>query len=262
MGASDDEKEIRPLKGKLEGKIAVITGAGNGIGYTMTKTFVSEGARVIAADIRMDDLAKWEGFAGVDSVASDISKAEDVNRLIGVAEEKHGRLDILCNVAGINDLCTPLDDTTDELWDRVLAICLTGPFLTSRRAVQSMLKSGGGVILNIASYAAFNGSHGASYTAAKHGLVGLTKHVTAHYCDKGIRCVAICPGGVKTDIEKHSGGTYHKRGWQVLVNSVGSMPVRYAKTEDIAQTAVFLVSDAAKHINGAIVPVDAGMSAF
>jgi NAD(P)-dependent dehydrogenase (short-subunit alcohol dehydrogenase family) len=117
-----------------------------------------------------------------------------------MAEEQHGRLDILCNVAGINDLCTPLDDTTDELWDRVLAICLTGPFLTSRRAVKSMLKSGGGVILNIASYAAFNGSHGASYTAAKHGLVGLTKHITAHFCDKGIRCVAIFSGYCHTTL--------------------------------------------------------------
>lgn len=247
---------------RLEGKVSLITGAGNGMGQAMTRLFAEEGSKVVAVDIDKDSLAQWEGVENVYPFHADITKLDDIKKMIAFAEEELGRLDIVCNVAGINDLLYPLEETTDELWDRVLDLDLKAPFRIIREAVKGMKKRGSGVFLNIGSYAAYRGNHGPSYSAAKHGLTGLTLSVASYYADKGIRCNQINPGGVKTNIEEHSGGKYHEKGWAHLAKATGNIPVSYGEPEDIAHAALWLCCDESKLINGAIVAVDGGLAAF
>ena len=182
--------------------------------------------------------------------------------MIDDAESQVGALDIVCNVAGINDLGYPLDATSDERWDSVIDLDLKAPFRICRRVINGMVERRRGVILNIASYAAVRGNHGPSYTAAKHGLVGLTLNIAVAYASKGIRCNAINPGAVHTDIGRHSGGDYHPEGLRMFMDIAGKLPVKWTcDPEEIAPTALFLCSDEAKHVNGAVVAVDGGMSA-
>jgi NAD(P)-dependent dehydrogenase (short-subunit alcohol dehydrogenase family) len=244
------------------GKAALITGAGSGIGRAMTKLFSAQGARVAAVSLHRESLRQWADVENVMPIQADITVLEDINRMVDEAESRFGRLDILCNVAGINDLCYPLDETSDERWDRVLALDLRAPFQICRKAVQSMVRTGGGVILNVASYAAVRGNHGPSYSAAKHGLIGLTLSIAVSFASKGIRCNAINPGGVNTQIGDGSGGAYHPAGLKMFNDIVEKLPVKWVcEPEDIAPTALFLCSDEAKHVNGAVIAVDGGMSA-
>jgi NAD(P)-dependent dehydrogenase (short-subunit alcohol dehydrogenase family) len=248
--------------GRLQDKVALITGAGSGIGYAMTRLFCEQGAHVVAVARRPESVKKWEGVEGVTSMQADITKLEDVNRMIDDTEQRFGKLDILCNVAGINDLCYPLEETTDERWDRVLNLDLKAPFQICRKAIKGMIARGGGVILNVGSYASLRGNHGPSYSAAKHGLTGLTLSIAVGFAKKGIRCNLINPGGVRTEIGPNSGGEYHKEGLQMFADIVEKLPVNWVcEPEDIAPTALFLCADESKHVNGAIISVDGGMSA-
>jgi NAD(P)-dependent dehydrogenase (short-subunit alcohol dehydrogenase family) len=159
-------------------------------------------------------------------------------------------------------LCYPLDETSDERWDAVVNLDLKAPFQICRKAITGMVQRGSGVILNIASYAAVRGNHGPSYSAAKHGLIGLTLSIAVGYANKGIRCNAINPGAVNTGIRDHSGGEYHPEGLKTFRAITAGLPVNWhCEPEDIAPTALFLCSDEARHVNGAVVAVDGGMSA-
>jgi NAD(P)-dependent dehydrogenase (short-subunit alcohol dehydrogenase family) len=248
--------------GRLEGKIALITGAGSGIGYAMTKLFAKQGASIAAVSLRQQSLRQWDEVSNVLPVQADVTRIEDIDRMINVTETHFGHLDIVCNVAGINDLGYPLDATSDERWDRVLDLDLKAPFRICRRAIQGMLQRGNGVILNIGSYAALRGNHGPSYSAAKHGLVGLSLSIAVGYAKRGIRCNVINPGAVRTQIGAHSGGPYHPEGLKMFMDIAGNLPVDWVcEPEDIARAALFLCSDESKHINGAVMSVDGGMSA-
>lgn len=248
--------------GRLKGKVALVTGAGSGIGFAMTKLFAKEGAKVAAIARRVESLKKWENVENVVPMQADITRLEDVDRIVRDTEGKFGKLDILCNVAGINDLCYPLHETSDERWDQVMNLDLKAPFQLSRKAIKGMIDRESGVILNIASYAATRGNHGPSYTAAKNGLIGLTLSVAVAYARKGIRCNAINPGAVRTGIGAHSGGAYHEGGIRMFLDIVEKLPVNWVcDPEDIAPVALFLCSDEAKHVNGTVVSVDGGMSA-
>lgn len=249
-------------EGGLDGKTALITGAGSGIGYAMTKMFAAQGAQVAAIALHPESLAKWRNVKNVIPLQADITKFEDIDRMIETAYRLLGKLDIVCNVAGINDLCYPLHETDDERWDRVIDLDLKAPFRICRRAIPVMVKQGGGVILNIGSYAALRGNHGPSYSAAKHGLVGLTLSIAVYYANQGIRCNILNPGAVQTQIGPHSGGEYHREGFKMFMDIAGKLPVRWVcEPEEIASVAAFLCSDRARHMNGAIVAVDGGMSA-
>lgn len=250
-----------PISNKrLAGKIALISGAGSGIGFATAKLFVEEGAKVIAVDISEKALSQWNSAENIVAVTADITKLEDIERMVGEAENRYGKLDALCNIAGINDLNYPLDDTDDERWDRVHNIDLKAPFRICRRAIPTIIKSDGGAIVNIGSYAAVRGNHGPSYTAAKAGLVGLTRSIAVGYAKQGIRCNIINPGGTRTDIGQHSGGDYHPAG-QNLSKMIMSFPVNwFGMPEDIAKTCLFLCSDDSKQINGAMIAVDGGMA--
>ena len=245
---------------RLDGKVALITGAGSGMGYETTKLFISEGAKVIAVDYSNEGIKKWQGVEGVTPVQGDVSKLEDVNRMIEIAENQLGRLDCICNIAGVNDLNTPLLDTDDDMWDKVMNIDLKGPFRICRRSMEFMIKGGGGSIVNIGSYAALRGNHGPSYTAAKAGLEGLTKSIAFGFGNKGIRCNIVHPGGMNTNIGHTSGGNYHPA-IQSLSKIVQNFPVNwYGDPIEIARTCLFLCSDDARHINGAVISVDGGMA--
>lgn len=245
----------------LAGRVALITGAGNGMGLATTRLFLEEGARVVAVDISEKDLVRWRDVPDVVPVEADITKLQDIDRMVSEAETHFGRLDCLCNIAGINDLCYPLDETTDERWDRVLDLDLKAPFRICRRAVKTMADGGGGSIVNIGSYAAVRGNHGASYTAAKAGVLGLTRHIAVAYGKQGVRCNVINPGGTNTDIGEHSGGVYHEAGINMLSKTIATFPVNwYGEPEDIARTCLFLCSDGSKQINGAVIAVDGGMA--
>ncbi len=248
--------------GRLSGKVALITGAGAGLGHAMTKLFAREGAQVAAIARSPDSLEKLTNLENVLPIRADITLLGDVNRMIDQIEDQFGRLDIVCNVAGINDLAYPLTETSDERWASVIDLDLKAPFQICRRAIMGMVDRGGGTILNVGSYAAVRGNHGPSYTAAKYGLIGLTLSIAVGYASKGIRCNAINPGAMKTQIGVHSGGEYHPEGVRRVRAIVGNMPIKWAcEPEEIAPTALFLCSDEARHVNGAVVAVDGGMSA-
>jgi NAD(P)-dependent dehydrogenase (short-subunit alcohol dehydrogenase family) len=255
-------KNLHTEAGRLNGKAALITGAGSGIGCAMTKLFAEHGASVAAIALHAESLNKWANVKNVTPIQADVTRIGDINRMIDDAEGRFGKLDIVCNVAGINDLCHPLDETSDERWDSVINLDLKAPFQICRKAITGMVERGGGVILNIASYAAVRGNHGPSYSAAKHGLIGLTLSIAVAYARKGIRCNAINPGGVNTQIGDGAGGAYHPTGLQIFLDIVEKLPVKWmCEPEDIAPTALFLCCDESKHVNGAVVAVDGGMSA-
>ena len=245
---------------RLLGKTAIITGAGNGMGQASTKLFAEEGARVLAVDISAKDLAQWKNTDNVFPVLADITKAEEIERIGDIVENDFGKLDALCNIAGMNDLSYPLEETDDERWERILSLDLTAPFRLCRRLIPLMVKSGGGSVVNIGSYAALRGNHGPSYTAAKAGLAGLTRSIAFGYGNQGIRCNIVHPGGMKTNIGEHSGGSYHPIGGARLSKIVKAMPfICRGDPIEIAFICLFLCSDESKLINGAEISVDAGM---
>jgi NAD(P)-dependent dehydrogenase (short-subunit alcohol dehydrogenase family) len=248
--------------GRLEGKAALVTGAGSGIGFAIAKLFGEEGAGVAAIARREEGIKALEGLRNVLPIKADITRLDDIDRMVSEAESRFGRLDVVCNIAGVHDLLRPLDETSDELWDRVIDTDLKGPFRICRRVIKGMMQRGGGVILNYGSVASLRGLHGPSYCAAKAGLIGMTASIAVAYANKGIRCNIINSGGVYTQITEHSGGQLSPAGLKLFRDMTDRLPVDWnCKPEEVAPVVLFLCSDEARHINGAILPLDGGMSA-
>jgi NAD(P)-dependent dehydrogenase (short-subunit alcohol dehydrogenase family) len=240
----------------------VITGAAGGIGRAMVEEFLAAGARVVAVDLREDALAALAREVGeIETVAADVSSPADCDRIVAATGE---RLDVLCNNAGVLDRLALIDEVTDELWDRVLAVNLTGTFLLSRRAVLKMKRQGGGSIVNTASTAAMGGGRaGPAYTASKAGVVALTQNIAVTCAEFGIRCNAILPGGTDTGMAHTNGdpGTeLSERGLALLARLTGKPAA--ADPRQIARVAVFLAGDDADRVSGAALPVDAAVFAY
>ncbi|EUJ48638.1 SDR family oxidoreductase [Listeria fleischmannii] len=252
--------------GKLEGKVAVITGAASGMGKQIALLYAKEGAKVVVADLNLenaqgtvDEIASNGGDAL--AVVANVVKQADVDGMIDAAVDKFGKMDILVNNAGIMDNFVPVAEVTDDLWERVLAINTTGVMRATRKAIPLFEENGGGVIVNIASAGGLFGSRaGAAYTASKHAVVGLTKNIGFQYANKNIRCNAIAPGAVNTNI-----GTsiYDPSAFGQERAMVGmNINPRVGEASEIAKVALFLGSDDSSFVNGTIITADAGWTAY
>ncbi len=246
---------------ELQDKIAIITGAASGIGRAAAIRFAEEGARLVLADI--DEKAGAALAAELPAAVfqrCDVSKHEQCTALVELAEKTYGRLDIAFNNAGISDGPIP-PGTLDyplELWDRIIAINLSSVFYCLRAQVRSMLKTGGGSIVNTASIAgqiAFAGVPG--YVAAKHGVVGLTKTVAVEYAAQGIRCNAIAPGFIETAMTQDVLGAEQGRQMMQMAVPAG----RAGEAREIADLALWLASPRASYVNGALMAADGGFLA-
>jgi NAD(P)-dependent dehydrogenase (short-subunit alcohol dehydrogenase family) len=251
--------------GALAGKVAIVTGAGAGIGKAVATRFARAGARVVAASRTKAEVtalaASLQQEGGeAHGVTADVSRPEDVARIFREAKDRFGRLDVVVNNAGIMDDFTPVGDVTDELWRRVLGVNLDGVFYGCRLAVQEMAPQAQGSIINVASIGGIQGARaGAAYTASKHAVIGLTKNVAYMYAKTGLRCNAIAPGGVATTIGSKM--RPHPFGYERMAAGAGNN-VRIGQPEEIAAVALFLASDDSSLLNGAVVTADAGWTAY
>jgi NAD(P)-dependent dehydrogenase (short-subunit alcohol dehydrogenase family) len=251
---------------KLQNKVAVVTGAGSGMGRAISLLFAKEGAKVITADINMESLSKLveeitAGGGTAKAVIANVAKEADIQNMIDTAVSAYGTLDILVNNAGIMDNFMPAADVTDELWEKVFAVNATGPMRAIRKALPIFIKKGAGVIINIASAGGLLGSRaGVSYTASKHAVVGLTKNVGFQYAKLGIRCNAIAPGAVNTNIGKTIFDP-SKFGMERAMAGIGLNP-RVGEPEEIAKISLFLACDDSSFINGTIITADSGWTAY
>jgi NAD(P)-dependent dehydrogenase (short-subunit alcohol dehydrogenase family) len=249
----------------LENKTTIITGAGPGIGKAMALLFASCGAKVLAADQREDRLAELEKEAhtqelSISTLKVNVGSEREVEKMIEVALERYGALNILVNNAGIMDDFMPVEELKTELWRNVMSVNIDGPFFSCRAAIPIMLKQGSGVIINISSIGGLCGARaGAAYTSSKHALIGLTKNIGFQYALKGIRCNAIAPGGVQTNI----GENMHPNpfGYERLASGMQSNP-RMGDANEIAEVALFLASEKSSFINGSIITADGGWTAY
>ena len=235
------------------------------MGWKIALEFAREGATVVAVarrEERLKQLAKEaEELEGtILPYPGDVSIPETNAEMIDYALEQCGKLDILVNNAGIMDEFKPIGEVTDEFWKKVLKVNLEGPMYAMRKAVQVMSEQNdGGNIVNVASIGGLNGCRaGACYTAAKHAVVGLTKNTAYMYASKGIRCNAICPGGVETEVMNSQKDISQFGMGRVMAGVDASIPM--GQPEDIASAVLFVASDAASFINGVALPVDGGVS--
>jgi NAD(P)-dependent dehydrogenase (short-subunit alcohol dehydrogenase family) len=237
------------------------------MGRAMAIRFAAEGATLVVGDRhaqRLDEVvAEVRGSGGaIVSALGDISDQATAEALVDLAHSTHGRIDVLVNNAGIMDHFQGVAELSNEVWRSVLATNLDGPMFTTRRALKFMLKQGGGSIVNIASLSSFSGaSAGAAYTASKHALLGLTRNTAWRYAKEGIRCNAICPGAVRTNIgESMPEGSVDPKGMARAVEFFG-LGSAYLEPSEIASLALFLASDESRNINAAVVSADGGLSA-
>jgi NAD(P)-dependent dehydrogenase (short-subunit alcohol dehydrogenase family) len=250
---------------KLEGKVAIVTGASSGIGQATARLFAAQGASLVLAD--RDETGGHQlkkeladGGANAKFVKTDVSKPDDVQEMVRVAVGSYGRLDIIFNNAGIEgEMNRPTADCTLENWHRVIEINLTGVFLGMKYAIPEMLKVGGGSIVNNASVAGLVGFAGIpAYCAAKGGVVQLSKCAAVEYAEQGIRVNAICPGVIWTPmVERATGGTQEAQEAFKSLEPVG----RFGTPEEVANVALFLASEDSAFCTGAPFVVDGGFVA-
>ena len=233
---------------RLEGKVAVISGAGSGIGKSMAEMFAAEGARVVCADRsgQQDEVAAAIGGSAI-AVHADVAISADVQNVISTAEKTFGRLDVVCNNAGFGGPIMPLAEQSEETFDDVHAVNLKGVFLGMKYGIPALLRSGGGSVVNTASAVALTGWKGHSiYAAAKAGVVQLTKFAALDYAEQGIRVNAVCPGTTWTGLVPRSA--------EFPVPPPGAsappgIPMnRWGLASEIAAAALFLASDEASFV--------------
>lgn len=242
------------MAGRLEGKVAVVTGAGSGIGAATARAFHREGAKVVAADVsgQQEDIAKELGDGCV-AVHADVSRSEDVQAMLATALDTFGRLDILHNNAGIDGAVAFTGEYTEADFDKVWSINGRGVFLGLRYAIPILLEHGGGSIINTASMASMVAFPGMpAYCAAKAAVVMLTKNAAAEYAGKGIRVNAISPGPIRTAITDSLPP-------ELIKGVVDATPIgRFGDTSEVANLAVFLGSDESSFITGSEIVIDGG----
>lgn len=250
---------------KLKDKVAIVTGAGTGIGREIALEYAREGAKVVVSDFVSETaeetvaMIKKNGGTAV-FIKADASIESEIENLMNAAVSEYGRLDILVNNAGIGGTLSSMNEITIQEWDKVMDVNLKGPFLAIKKAIPHMVKNGKGNIINIASMASFAaGRGGIAYTAAKHGLLGLTRQVAFMHGAQGIRVNAICPGPIETAmIKRVLEMPQHPLNMKIKASPAG----RPGKSEEVAKLALFLASDDSEFIHGAAYQIDGGYTIF
>jgi NAD(P)-dependent dehydrogenase (short-subunit alcohol dehydrogenase family) len=250
---------------RLEGKVALITGAASGLGRTAAMLFAAEGAAVMISDLAEEqgrdavaEIEKAGGRAGF--FKSDVSRSDQVEALMAHTVKTFGGLHVLYNNAGIMH---PADggtlDTTDEIWDLVVAVNLRGVWLCCKYGIPPMLESGGGSIINVASFVALVGAATPqiAYTASKGGVLSMTREIAVEYARRGIRVNALCPGPIETPLMAELLADPARRQRRLVHIPMG----RFGHADEIAKAALFLASDDSSLMTGASLVVDAGITA-
>jgi NAD(P)-dependent dehydrogenase (short-subunit alcohol dehydrogenase family) len=245
---------------RLANKVALITGAGSGIGQASARLFAREGAKVVCVDVKGDAAEATAREIGGSAFAADVSKAKDAEAMVAFAEATYGRLEVAFNNAGIFH---PRDDSvtnTDEaIWDLVINVNLKGVFLGCKYEIPALLRAGGGAIINTASFVALVGAATPqiAYTASKGGVLSMTREIAVEFARKNIRCNALCPGPVETPLlaELLSDPARRQR------RLVHIPPGRFARADEMANAALFLASDESSYVNGSTFLVDGGITA-
>ena len=251
--------------GRLDGKVALITGAAGGMGREAALLFASEGARVAVSDVvqeagnaTVEEVRAAGGEASF--VRADVSRSDDAADMVRFAVETFGGLHVLYNNAGV---FLPDDggtvETSEDVWDRVMAINLKGVWLGCKYGIPAMLESGGGSIINVASFVALMGAATAqiAYTASKGGVLSLTRETAVEYARQGIRVNAICPGPIETPLLSELLADPERRNRRLVHIPIG----RFGRAEEIARAALWLASDDSSLMTGAALVVDGGITA-
>ena len=252
------------MPGRLEGKVALVTGGASGIGRATALTFAREGAKLVVADMNEEGgqqtvhMITEQGGEAI-FVRTDVSQAVAVQALISTAVETYGRLDCAHNNAGISGGGRALTaDYPEDTWHRVIAINLTGVWLCMKYEIPQMLSQGSGAIVNTASVAGLIGARGlAAYVASKHGVVGLTKTAALEYAQQGIRVNCVCPGVIETPMTARGLSDPERRERIIASEPMGRVGI----PEEVAEAVVWLCSDAASFVTGHTMTIDGGFVA-
>ncbi|WP_224752360.1 SDR family NAD(P)-dependent oxidoreductase [Metabacillus arenae] len=254
----------------LKGKVAVVTGAGSGIGYAIAKRFIEEGANVVAADISESVAGlKSEFGESVLPTKTDVTNEEDVVSMIKQGTDHFGKIDIMCNNAGSTGDSSAITDISKDGFDKTFALDTRSVLYGHKHAARQFREQGtGGSIITMASVAALQGGWSSvSYTTAKHAVVGIIRHAAKELGTYGIRSNGIAPGVIMTPLIAKAFGVPQQKAEELnkyIDEHLGSEQAlrRYGKPEDIANTALFLASDLSAYVNGVVIPVDGGISSY
>jgi NAD(P)-dependent dehydrogenase (short-subunit alcohol dehydrogenase family) len=250
---------------RLKDKVLIITGGGSGIGREAALLFAAEGGNILVADVNRK--AGEKTVAEINSsghsafyISTDVSKETQVREMVSTAEEKFGRLDVIMNNAGIfPDADGSVTETSEETWDQVMNVNLKGVFFGCKYAIPALLRSGGGSVINIASFVALMGAAvpQIAYTASKGGVLSMTREIAVEFARKNIRANAICPGPVDTPLLSSILSDPVKRQRRL----VHIPPGRFALPQEVAKAALFLASEESSYVNGTAFVVDGGITA-